>query len=81
MQIFGSPLRPKAAAEAQSISVGHLARLRRDGELKEGIHYRCIAYQTYRYHSDAIENFFLNRQDPDEHLRWIQQRLLKQRKL
>jgi hypothetical protein len=68
-------LRPADAANAQAISTGYLAELRRDGRLREGIHYRQIAPGRYRYYSDAIDHFFAHRTEPEEHERWIQQQL------
>jgi hypothetical protein len=70
-------LRPAAAAEMQAISTAYLAQLRRDGLLKQGIHYREIAPGRFRYYPDAIDNFFENRKEPEEHERWIQ-RLAKE---
>jgi hypothetical protein len=70
-------LRPAAAAEMQAISIAYLGQLRRDGLLKEGIHYREIAPNRFRYYAEAIDNFFENRTDPKEHERWIQ-RLAKE---
>jgi hypothetical protein len=66
-------LRPAAAAEAQAISTAYLASLRRDGLLKEGIHYREIAPGHFRYYAEAIDHFFAHRKEPEEHERWIRE--------
>ena len=72
-------LRPADAANAQAISTGYLAELRRNGLLREGIHYREIAPDRYRYYSDAIDHFFAHRKDPEEHERWIRERVAQGR--
>ena len=72
-------LRPADAAAAQAISTGYLAELRRSGLLREGIHYRQIAPDRYRYYSDAIDHFFAHRTEPDEHERWIRERVAQDR--
>ena len=66
-------LRPAAAAEMQAISTAYLGQLRRDGLLKEGIHYREIAPSRFRYYAEAIDHFFAHRTEPEEHERWIRQ--------
>jgi hypothetical protein len=76
--MFGSPLRPSAAAKAQAVSASYLGDLRRKGILINGIHYRVLAQGIYRYHDKAIDHFFRHRQDPEEHQRWIEQQALKQ---
>jgi hypothetical protein len=72
-------LRPTDAAAAQAISTGYLAELRREGLLKEGIHYREIAPERFRYYPDALDNFFKHRKDPEEHERWIRERVAQDR--
>jgi hypothetical protein len=75
MSRFGSPLRPSEAAEQTALTIGHLARLRRSGVLKEGIHYYWLSPRHYRYLSDSLRHFFLHRAEPEVHEKWIRQRL------
>lgn len=50
-------------AEALGISQSYLNKLRREGELKKGVHYRSIGRKmalrpSYRYHLKNIERDF-----------------------
>lgn len=83
MSDFGHPLRPAEASIRQSVTTAYLAKLRRQGLLKEAIHYRWLAPGKYRYLSDAIDHFFAHRSEPDVHDKWVEQQLseLNQRQL
>lgn len=54
-------LHPIAAAELIAISPSHLARLRSCGELIEGVHYVRHGQRCYRYLSDALYHWGVNR--------------------
>lgn len=75
MSFFGQPLKPSQASAKQGVTTSYLAKLRRGGHLKEAVHYRWIAPNTYRYLSDALEHFFAHRSEPEIHNRWIEEQL------
>lgn len=54
----------KVAAQSLGCSIYHLDRLRREGILKKGVHYRNIARKmagrpTYRYNLQRLKEVFL----------------------
>jgi hypothetical protein len=73
--IFGQPLKPSEAATQQGVTPGYLAKLRRVGLLKEAVHYRWLAPGKYRYLSEALDNFFAHRSEPEIHNKWVEKKL------